>query len=154
MNQKNDRMEYEGAPSGVEGGRRPTGTPEGARTTETLPKATRRTYSAEYKRRIVRQAADCQPGQIGALLRREGLYTSQLSTWRRQHERGALKALSQSRGRRPSRLIANQELSRLEKENARLKEELRKAQVIIEVQKKVSTLLSQFEGPSQEPPNR
>ena len=83
-----------------------------------------------------------------------GFTHRQLSTWRRQHERGALKALSQSRGRRPSRRIANQELSRLEKENARLKEELRKAQVIIEVQKKVSTLLSQSEAPIQELPNR
>lgn len=154
MNHKNDKMEQEGAPSGVEGGRRPTGTPEGAGTTEVLPKASRRTYSAEYKRQIVQEAAHCPPGQVGALLRREGLYSSQLTAWRRLYEQGALKGLSQSRGRRPTKTAASQELSRLEKENAGLREELRKAHLIIDVQKKVSALLSQTEVQSPEPPKR
>jgi transposase-like protein len=80
---------------------------------------------------------------VGALLRREGLYSSLLATWRRQDEQGALKALSLPRGRRPAQSKASQELIRLEKENARLKEELRKSNLIIDVQKKISALLSQ-----------
>jgi transposase-like protein len=144
MNHKNDKLEQVSPPSGVEGGRRPTGTPEGGASTEVLPKAVRRTYSAEYKRRIVREAANCrEPGEVGALLRREGLYSSLLATWRRQDEQGALKALSLPRGRRPAQSKASQELIRLEKENARLKEELRKSNLIIDVQKKISALLSQ-----------
>jgi transposase-like protein len=144
MNHNHNKAEQpQGAPSGVEGGRRPTGTPEGAGTTEVLPKPTRRSYSAEYKRRIVEEAARCsQLGQVGALLRREGIYSSQLTGWRRQYEQGALQALKQPRGRRPTKTPASQELARLERENLRLKEDLRKAHLIIEVQKKVSALLS------------
>jgi transposase len=131
------------SPSGVEGGRRPTGTPEGDGSTEVLPKPTRRSYTAEYKRRIVEEAARCsQLGQVGALLRREGIYSSQLAGWRRQYEQGALQALKQPRGRHPTKTPASQELARLERENLRLKEDLRKAHLIIDVQKKVSALLT------------
>ena len=144
MNHNHHKAEQpQGAPSGVEGGRRPTGTPEGAGTTEVLPKPTRRSYTAEYKRRIVEEAAQCcQPGQVGALLRREGIYSSQLTSWRRLYEQGALQALKQPRGRRSTQTPAAQQVARLEKENARLKEDLRKAHLIIDVQKKVSALLS------------
>jgi transposase-like protein len=76
------------------------------------------------------------------MLRREGIYSSQLTGWRRQYEQGALQALKQPRGRRPIKTQTSQELARLERENARLKEDLRKAHLIIEVQKKVSALLS------------
>ena len=147
MNHNHSKAEQpQGAPSGMEGGRRPTGPPEGARTTEVLPKATRRSYTAEYKCRIVEEAAQCcQTGQVGALLRREGIYSSQLTGWRRQYEQGALQALKQPRGRRPTQTPATQELARLEKENARLKEDLRKAHLIIDVQKKISALLSASE---------
>jgi len=144
MNHNHNKAEQpQGAPSGVEGGRRPTGTPEGAGTTEVLPKPTRRSYTAEYKRRIVEEAARCsQPGQVGALLRREGIYSSQLTGWRRQYEQGALQALKQPRGRRPTKTQASQELARLEREITRLKEDLRQAHLIIDVQKKISALLS------------
>ena len=139
----NKAAQPQGAPSGVEGGRRPTGTPEGAGTTEVLPKATRRRYSAKYKRRIVQEAARCsESGQVGALLRQEGIYSSQLATWRRQYEQGALQGLNKTRGRRPTKTPASQELARLERENLRLKEDLRKAHLIIDVQKKVSALLT------------
>jgi len=143
MNHKNEKMEQQGAPSGLEGGRRPTGSPEGASTTEVLPKAQRRCYSAEYKRRIVQEAANCREvGEVGALLRREGIYSSQLSTWRQQYEQGVLQGLGRSRGRRPAAAASRQEVLRLQQENARLKEQLRQAQVIIDVQKKVSALLT------------
>jgi transposase-like protein len=155
MNHNHNKAEQpQGAPSGVEGGRRPTGTPEGAGTTEVLPKATRRRYTAEYKRRIVEEAARCcQPGQVGALLRREGIYSSQLTGWRRQYEQGALQALNQNRGRRPTKTPASQELARLEREIARLKEDLRQAHLIIDVQKKISALLSPTppESPEESP---
>ena len=144
MNHNHNKAEQPpGSPSGVEGGRRPTGTPEGDGSTEVLPKATRRSYTAEYKRQIVEEAARCsQLGEVGALLRREGIYSSQLAGWRRQYEQGALQALKQPRGRRPTKTPASKELARLERENLRLKEDLRKAHLIIEVQKKVSALLS------------
>ena len=101
-----------------------------------LPKATRRTYSAEYKHRIVQKVATRELGQVGAMLRREGLYSSQLTAWRRRCKQGALRALSQSGGRGPTKATASQELIRLERENARLKDELRKAaHLIIDVQK-------------------
>jgi len=155
MNHNHNKAEQpQGAPSGVEGGRRPTGTPEGAGTTEVLPKATRRRYTAEFKRRIVEEAAQCcQPGQVGALLRREGIYSSQLTGWRRQYEQGALQALKQPRGRRPTQTPATQELARLERENLRLKEDPRKAHLIIDVQKKISALLSPTppESPEESP---
>lgn len=141
MNDKNEQQHD--APSGVEGGRRPTGSPEGARrTTEVLPKAARRQYTAEYKRKIVEQASKCrEAGQVGALLRREGIYSSQLANWRRKYDQGALKALSQSRGRRPTKTTTGQQMIRLQKDNTDLKEQLRKAHLIIDVQKKISALL-------------
>jgi transposase len=107
-------------------------------------KPVRRRFTAEYKLRIVREADGCdQFGQVGALLRREGLYSSHLSTWRQQREAGTLAGLTpKRRGRKASPdapLVADND--RLKRENQRLTEKLRQAETIIEVQKKLSELL-------------
>ena len=110
---------------------------------EVAEKAVRRKFTAEYKRSILEQAdAGRGEGAIGALLRREGLYSSHLSTWRRQRKEGALQALSaKKRGRKPNFHPLAPENARLRAENARLLRRLEQAETIIEVQKKVSTLL-------------
>lgn len=107
-------------------------------------KPRRRTFSAEYKRRILREAdAAKERGELGALLRREGLYSSLLTTWRREREAATQAAFSQPRGPKPKRNPLAAEVERLERRNRRLEEELRKAQIVIEVQKKVARLLRQ-----------
>jgi transposase len=102
-------------------------------------KKSRKKMSAAYKLRVLQAAEQClQPGEIGALLRREGLYSSHLSTWRRQRNEGLLQGLSpKKRGRRrqPADPSAGR-IAALEKENLRLKNHLRKAEIIIEAQKK------------------
>jgi transposase len=110
---------------------------------EVPEKAVRRKFTAEYKRSILEQAdAGRGEGAIGALLRREGLYSSHLSTWRRQREEGTLQALSaKKRGRKSNFHPLAPENARLRAENARLLRRLEQAETIIEVQKKVSTLL-------------
>jgi transposase-like protein len=108
---------------------------------EVLPKAQRRHFSAEYKRRILEEADACtERGQIGALLRREGLYTSHLDKWRTQRDRGRLAGTTDNR-RGPTAQPEAAELARLRRENARLQARLQQAEAIIEVQKKVSQLL-------------
>ena len=108
---------------------------------DVLPKAERRRFSAEYKLRILAEADACtERGQIGAMLRREGLYTSHLEKWRTQRKRGALQALTpQKRG--PKVDPQATEIARLRRENERLQARLQQAETIIEVQKKLSTLL-------------
>jgi transposase-like protein len=108
---------------------------------EVLAKAQRRQYSAEYKRRILQEYEACTGlGEKGALLRREGLYSSHLTTWRRQRERGELEGLApQKRGPKADPQTA--ELARLQRENERLHKRLEQAELIIEVQKKVSQIL-------------
>jgi transposase len=110
---------------------------------EVLEKASRRRFTAEYKLRILEEAQRCGPGQIGALLRREGLYSSHLSTWRQQREAGALKALGPRKRGRKAKVVDTQaqRLAELERDNERLRQRLAQAETIIEVQKKVSTLL-------------
>jgi transposase-like protein len=111
---------------------------------EITASATRRTFTAEYKRDILRQAAECaKSGDVGALLRREGLYSSHLTTWRQARDRGELAGLrGQRRGPKGrKKMVPVQEAERLEREVARLKVELRKAQTIIGVQKKLSEML-------------
>lgn len=110
-------------------------------TTEVVEKAKRRQYTAEYKLRILQELDGSQgQGETGALLRREGLYSSHLTEWRRQRTNGELDGLtSQKRGPKPE--VATVELTRLQTENERLRERLRQAELIIEVQKKVSQLL-------------
>jgi transposase len=103
----------------------------------------RRQFSAAYKAKVVQEADRCtQPGQIGALLRREGLVSSQLSHWRRQYRKGVIKALrDDKRGRKPVHDPRDQELDRLRRENLRLTKKLKQAETIIEIQKKVAALL-------------
>ena len=113
--------------------------------TEVPEKPVRRRFSAEYKLRILAEADGCtEQGQVGELLRREGLYSSLLSTWRRQRDEGVLAGLApKRRGRKakPKNPLAD-ELARLERENRRLTEKLRQAELIIDVQKKVSEMLN------------
>jgi len=107
-------------------------------------KPTRRRFSADYKKRIL-DAVDacCEPGQIGQLLRREGLYASHLLAWRKQRDAGAMQGLApKKRGRKPKTVSSlATKVARLERENLLLEERLRKAETIIEIQKKVSQLL-------------
>jgi len=113
-------------------------------TPEVVEKPKRRTFDAAYRLQIVEEADRCvEPGQVGQLLRREGLYWSHLSKWRRQRDAGALNGLrSKKRGRRPKLRdsVAAEELERLRREKEEIAERLRQAEVIIEVQKKVSEL--------------
>ena len=112
---------------------------------EVPEKARRRRFTAQYKLGILEEVEQCtQPGEIGAILRREGLYSSHLSKWRQQREAGALAGLTpKKRGRKP-RPVDRQahRVAELERENARLREKLEKAETIIEVQKKLSQLLA------------
>ncbi len=109
---------------------------------EVVPKAKRRQFAAEYKLRIVREADACtEPGQIGSLLRREGLYSSYLSTWRQQREEGQLRALSSKKRGRKGQDPSVEELAQLQRENKRLRSRLEQAEIIIDVQKKLSKLL-------------
>ena len=112
---------------------------------EVPEKATRRRFTAEYKLRILAEADACtERGALGELLRREGLYSSHLSTWQKQREEGVLAGLTpKRRGRkaRPRNPLAD-ENERLERENERLKTKLRQAELIIDVQKKVSEMLN------------
>lgn len=104
----------------------------------------RRKFTAQYKLAVLRELDACtEPGQIGAVLRREGLYSSHVTNWRRAREAGELQGLAPKKHGRPRkpRNPLQPENDRLRRENDRLQEELRKANVIIDVQKKLSTLL-------------
>lgn len=126
--------------AGAANSRRAAGPP--APDPEVLAKAQRRTFTAEYKLGIVEEADHAaEPGAIGALLRREGLYSSHLVEWRRLRETGALGALSKRRGRKPTRNPLAEENSKLKAELARVNKKLQQAEIIIDVQKKVSALL-------------
>jgi transposase len=111
---------------------------------EVLAKATRRRFTAEYKRKILREADTCtKPGAIGALLRREGLYSSNLTTWRAQRERGELTGLTpKQRGPapRPKNPLAGK-VAALEREVTRQTVRAERAEALVEIQKKVAELL-------------
>lgn len=112
---------------------------------EVPEKPVRRRFDAAYKQRIVEEADGCsQAGELGLLLRREGLYASLLSTWRRQRDEGVLAGLApKRRGRKAKRKdAAALENERLRRENERLAQRLKQAETIIEVQKKVSEILA------------
>lgn len=117
--------------------------------TEVVAKPKRRQHTAEYKLRILRELDECAgKGEVGAILRREGLYSSLISKWREQREQGSLNGLGgQRRGPRVDPNAA--ELARLQRENKRLKEKLERAELIIDVQKKVARLI----GETPPPPN-
>ena len=111
---------------------------------EVAEKPVRRRFTAKYKLDILNQADSCtKPGGLAALLRREGLYASNLNTWRRQRDEGSLAALTpKQRGRKalkPDPMAVENE--RLRKENTRLARRLKQAELIIDVQKKVSQIL-------------
>ena len=110
---------------------------------EVLSKATRRRFSAEYKLRILNEAEACRgAGEIGSLLRREGLYSSHLTVWRKARQEGSLSSLSRSRGPQGQRKDpVVQENARLKKEVSRLQRRLHQAEAILEIQKKASELL-------------
>jgi transposase-like protein len=148
----------------MEGARRATGisssfTPHRSKGINSVPnpevteKATRRRFTAEYKLRILREAEECrEQNQLGAMLRREGLYHSNLTTWRKQVEKGTIDALSSKKrgpkAKRPdpsARKIAEQE-----KEILKLRSKLRKAELIIEAQKKMTELFQEHLDPKEE----
>lgn len=116
----------------------------GSSSPEVPEKASRRRFEAAYKLRILAESERCTAaGQLGELLRREGLYSSHLTSWRKQRDAGALEGLApKQRGRKPKRRDSLAlERDRLERDNRRLSERLRQAEMIIEVQKKVAELL-------------
>lgn len=114
---------------------------------ELVERPQRRRFTAAYKLAVLREADGLTgPGQIGALLRREGLYSSHLSTWRAQREAGSLEALSRPRGRRPADPLAAENAD-LRRRLARAEAELEKARRVIEVQGEVCALLGELHGP-------
>lgn len=155
------------ATQGIEGARRATEVPWGEAPKEvnshqgvaSVPpdpevpaKAARRRFTAEQKLRVLTLADACnEPGCLGKLLRREGLYASNLDTWRGQRDRGVLSALTpQKRGRKESdRNPLHAENEKLRKENERLTNRLRQAEIIIDVQKKISQILGIPLAPSE-----
>jgi transposase-like protein len=107
---------------------------------EVVVTAKRRQFSAAYKLRILQEADDCQQaGQVGALLRREGLYSSHLSKWRQQRDAGQLHGLQDQKRDRQTERQASQ-VVQLQRENERLRRQLHQAELIIEAQKKLSAL--------------
>ncbi len=138
----------------MEGARRATGvTPSGAprevprimpSDPEVPEKKPRRKFTAKYKLEILDKADRCtHPGQIGALLRREGLYASNLTTWRNQRDKGLLEVMSpKKRGRKKTeKNPLAREVARLQRDNERLQKKLKQAEIIIDVQKKISQIL-------------
>jgi transposase len=114
------------------------------RDTEVVAKAARRRFPAEYKLRVLREAERCQaPGELGALLRREGLYSSHLSVWRQARSRGELAELTgRKRGPKPrARDERDVRITDLERELARWRKRAERAETLVDLQKKVSTLL-------------
>jgi transposase-like protein len=111
---------------------------------EVVAKAERRRFPAEYKRRIVREADRCtKPGEIGALLRREGLYSSLLTTWRAARDRGELEGLAAKK--RGPKVVApdprDKKIAALEREVGRQRKRAERAEALVDVQKKLATLL-------------
>ena len=110
---------------------------------EVVAKATRRRFTVEYKRKIVREADGCKtPGAIGALLRREGLYSSHLTTWRAARERGERAGAPKKRG--PARRVADPRdtrITELERERTRWQQRAERAEALVELQKQVAALL-------------
>jgi transposase len=110
---------------------------------EVVAKATRRRFTVEYKRKIVREADACKaPGSVGALLRREGLYSSHLTTWRAARERGELAGAPKKRG--PVRRVADprdKRITELGRENTHWRKRAERAEALVELQKQMAALL-------------
>jgi transposase-like protein len=127
----------------VAGGR---AAPEGVPDPELVEQAKRRSFTAEYKARILAEADACsRPGEVGQLLRREGLYTSHLTYWRKQRRDGAMKELGQPRGRKPVDR-RDQEIAALKRKLERSEFELAKMKRVVEIQGNVSALLEEMLG--------
>jgi transposase len=118
---------------------------------EVPERARRRTFTTRYKLAVLAEYHAAEPGAKGAILRREGLYSSHLVDWRRQRDAGALAGLSQARGRRPAD-ARETEIARLRTEKAKLEAELAKAQFVIDVQGKLQALWSGRLSPRARPP--
>ena len=119
-------------------GQRPTAVTD----SEVTPKAKRRIFSAAYKKKILAEMdAAAGSGNIGELLRREGIYSSTLTRWRRERDNAVDSVFSRKRGPEPKRNPLTAENEKLRRQNQRLEEDLRKAEIIIDVQKKVAMLL-------------
>lgn len=121
--------------AGVTGMRRPVAPAD----PEVEPKATRRRFAGAYKLAVLEEI-ESNPGKAGAIMRREGLYSSSVTSWRKQRRGGTLKALDKKRGR-TGKSAAERVVEKLRRENARLERELEKAQVIIGAQKKLAEIL-------------
>ena len=122
--------------------------------TEVVAKAKRKRFTAAEKLRILREVEACRgSGEIGALMRREGIYSSYLTTWRKQRELGELDGLSpHKRGPKPNPEAI--ELAKLRREHERLQERMRRAELIIDVQKKVARMLGEtIETPELDDPS-
>ena len=120
---------------------------------EVPEKTPRRRFTAKYKLEVLKKADTCtQPGELGALLRKEGLYSSNLTTWKRQRDQGLLDVMSpKKRGRKKiEKNPLAQEVATLQRENERLRRKLKKAETIIEFQKKISEILGISQDPDEE----
>jgi len=127
------------APEGVPG-------PERVPDPELVEQAKRRTFTAKYKLEVLEKAEACtRPGEIGEVLRREGLYTSHLTAWRKQRKAGALKELDRSCGRKPIDR-RDQEIAALTRRAERAEAELAKMKRVVEIQGNLSALLEQMLG--------
>ena len=134
-----ERMEENGSAPGFGEAKRSAAAPPDP---EVVDKPSRRRFSPAYKLRILEEVDGCtELGEVGRILRREGLYSSSLATWRKAARGGSLTALSKKRGRKPERNPLDEKVRKLERQNARLENELRKAHLIIDVQGKVAGLL-------------
>ena len=118
----------------------PTTSPDAPAGASGEVRAKRRTFTAGEKLRILREAERCPQGELGALLRREGIYSSHLTTWRRERDRSHLAGLA-PRKRGPKVDEQAQRLAQLERENARLQAKLGKAELVIDAQKKLLQVL-------------
>jgi transposase-like protein len=119
---------------------------EGVPDPELVEQAKRRSFTAEYKARILAEADACtRPGEVGELLRREGLYTSHLTYWRKQRKDGALRELGKPRGRRPADK-RDAEIAALTRRAERAEAELAKMKRVVEIQGNVSALLEEMLG--------
>ena len=134
----------------VEGARRATGAGSSLGEQNLIPdpevpeKKPRRRFTASYKLRILQEVDNCtEPGGIGKILRREGLYSSNLTDWRKARDKGLLNAMSpRKRGRKPKeKNPLTGEVARIQKENQKLEQKLKRAELIIEAQKKISQIL-------------